>query len=218
MDKVPALTIYNMPPSPPNWDSVGVFYVTFCAVWTTLVFSGMAFCLANRHNPILRLRGIPLSFSAIAFLHCYWVLGQIVYPIGATVPTVLAYDIQYFFMGIWFPLGIALFQASNTRFLHIAKLQKQFTSPHLRAGMGCNGSHSSWLCRLRNMNYTKRIMIFIGFGMIFQVNICLLIILCTMLTIVRFFLLLVCGWPAASIILRLVFLAPRSVGRRCLSS
>ncbi|KAL2670660.1 hypothetical protein Neosp_014449 [[Neocosmospora] mangrovei] len=169
MDKVPALTIYNMPPSLPNWDSVGVFYVTFCAVWTTLVFSGMAFCLANRNNPILRLRGLPLSFSAIAFLHCYWVLGQIVYPIGATVPTVLAYDIQYFFMGIWFPLGIALFQASNARFLHIAKLQKQFTSPHLRAGMGCNGSHSSWLCRLRNMNYTKRIMIFIGFGMIFQV-------------------------------------------------
>ncbi|KAM5356541.1 hypothetical protein ACJ41O_003187 [Fusarium nematophilum] len=117
----------------------------------------------------MRLRGLPLSFTAITFLHLYWILGQITYPIGATMPVVLAYDVQYFFMGIWFPLGIALFHASNSRFLHIAKLQKQFTSPHLRgARPGCNGAKSSWLCRLRNLDYSMKIMIFIGIGMVFQ--------------------------------------------------
>ncbi|ODM23394.1 hypothetical protein SI65_00983 [Aspergillus cristatus] len=45
-------------------------------------------------------RGLSLSFPAIALLHVYWILGQITYPIDATVPMVLAYDIQYFAMGV----------------------------------------------------------------------------------------------------------------------
>ncbi|KAF4983468.1 hypothetical protein FZEAL_1197 [Fusarium zealandicum] len=169
MENIPGLAIYNLPPSPPRWDKVGVFYISFCAVWTTLLFAGMAFCWFHRHNTILRLRGLPLSFSAITFLHLYWMLGQLVYPIGVSFPTVLAYDIQYFFMGIWFPLGIALFHASNSRFLHVAKLQRQFTNPEIRKSTRCNVSETSWLSRLRNMDYTKRIMMFIGLGMVVQI-------------------------------------------------
>jgi hypothetical protein len=174
MNVVEAPTIYTMPTSPAQWDKVGVFYICFCVTWTTLVFAGMAFCWLNRHMPILKIRGLPLSFAAIIFLHAYWCLAQITYPIGRTIPTVLAYDIQYFFMGIWFPLGIALFHASNLRFLHVAKRQKQFArADHLapRHGpRGCNGAQSSWLCRLRNMQYANRVMTFIGVGMIAQVN------------------------------------------------
>lgn len=170
MDAAP-VSLYALPTSPPNWDRVGVFYMSFCCIWTALVFSGMAFCLLNRHHPVLKIRGLLLSFSAIAFLHAYWVLAQITYPIGRTMPIVLAHDIQYFFMGIWFPLGIALFHASNLRFLHIAKLQKQFAYPGSRFQQaGCNGAKTSWLCRLRDMEYTRRIMLFIGIGMVFQVR------------------------------------------------
>ncbi|KAI9035244.1 G-protein coupled receptor protein [Aspergillus affinis] len=111
----------------------------------------MAFCWYNRRVPILRARGLPLSYSAIALLHVYWILGQITYPIGATMPTILAYDIQYFGMGIYFPLGIALFHASNLRFLHVAKI-----------------SDTSWLCRLLNMDYMKRAFLFIRIGIVFQ--------------------------------------------------
>ncbi|KAG9503321.1 hypothetical protein J7337_006166 [Fusarium musae] len=128
----PPVTIYNLPTSPARWDWVGVFYVDFCVVWTLLVLLGMAFCWKNRSNPLLRLRGLLLSFSAIVLLHIYWILGQIVYTVGPTIPIVLAYDIQYFFMGIWFPLGIALFHASNSRLLHVAKLQKKYSSARLR--------------------------------------------------------------------------------------
>jgi hypothetical protein len=164
------LTIYNLPPAPPRWDRVGIFYISFCATWTTLVFAGAAFCWFNRHSPALRIRGLPLSLTAILFLHCYWVLAQITYPIGGTMNIVLAYDIQYF-MGIYFPLGIALFQASNMRFLHVANLQKRYADPdRAAASQGCNGGGHSWLCRLRNMDYTKRIMIFISVGMVFQVR------------------------------------------------
>ncbi|OAA80940.1 Regulator of G protein signaling superfamily [Akanthomyces lecanii RCEF 1005] len=171
MDQIPpGITVYNLPTSPPVWDRLGIFYITWAASWTTLVLSGMVFCWINRKSPILKIRGLPLSFGAIILLHSYWILAQITYPIAHTMPLVLAYDIQYFFMGIYFPLGIALFHASNLRFLHIAKLQKQFTHPALRLkAQGCNGASTSWLCRFRNMGYTKRVMAFISVGMAVQV-------------------------------------------------
>ncbi|KAI1342894.1 hypothetical protein F5Y15DRAFT_271396 [Xylariaceae sp. FL0016] len=163
------ITVYNLPPSPPNLDAVGRFYLAFLATWTTLVFSGMGFLIWNRRSPILRVRGLGLSLTAILFLQAYWVLAQLTYPIGQTMPVLLAYDIQYFFMGIWFPLGIALFHASNLRFLHVAQKQKRYAQLGYQGRDGCNGSRTSWLCRLRNMSYTSRVMIFIGFGMVIQV-------------------------------------------------
>ncbi|KAI2471276.1 hypothetical protein F4781DRAFT_130658 [Annulohypoxylon bovei var. microspora] len=164
-------SLYDLPQSPPNFDKVGTFYMAFCSTWTFLLILGMIFLIVNRKNPILKIRGLGLSLTAIVFLHLYWILAQITYPIGLTLPVILAYDIQYFFMGMWFPLGIALFHASNTRFLRVARLQKQYTqSPNLRRKKtGCNGSATSWLCRFRNLDYSVKILIYIGLGMIVQV-------------------------------------------------
>lgn len=170
MDEPPVITIYNLPPSPARWDRIGIFYITFCVVWTLLVFSGMIFCWINRNNPLLRLRGIALSFSAIVLLHAYWILGQIVYPIGLTMPIVLAYNIQYFFMGIWFPLGIALFHASNSRLLRVAKMQKKYSSAHLRDQFNSSGPYNSWPCRFRCIEYTKKLLVLTGAGMYVQVS------------------------------------------------
>ncbi|KAK5989392.1 hypothetical protein PT974_10911 [Cladobotryum mycophilum] len=172
MDPMADLTVYNVPPAKPNWDKVGVFYISWCVTWTTCLLCGMGFLWYHRKNPILKVRGLGLSFGAILFLHCYWILAQITYPIGATMPLPTAYSVQYFFMGIWFPLGVAMFHASNLRFLHVAKLQKQFTTPDVPVTSGCNGGHSSFLCKLRNLPYTRKIMVFIGSGMIFQVLLC----------------------------------------------
>ncbi|KAJ5917480.1 hypothetical protein N7466_011034 [Penicillium verhagenii] len=141
-----------MPTSPPNWDGV----------------AGMVFCLINRHIPILRVRGLPLSFSAIALLHIYWISGQIAYPINQTVQTVLFYDIRYFSMGIYLPLGIALFHASNIRFLHVAKMQKQYVHPELRTERRRSCSNSSWLSRWNKIVYMKRTLFLIGLGMVLQ--------------------------------------------------
>ncbi|PSN59830.1 putative GprK-type G-protein coupled receptor protein [Corynespora cassiicola Philippines] len=168
-----SITIYNLPPAPAAWDNVGIFFISYCSAWTAIVMAGMAFCLYNRHLPSLRVRGLPLSFLAITFLHLYWIMAQITYPVGRTLPAVIAYDVQYFVMGMWFPLGIALFHAANLRFLRVAKLQKQFTHPDLRRKRGCNGSKTSWLCRLRNLDYTTKVMSFIATGMVVQILLCL---------------------------------------------
>ncbi len=164
------MDLYSLPQLPPNFDSVGIFYITFCATWSTLVLGGMIFLYVNRRNPILKIRGLPLSFAAIVLLHAYWILAQITYPIGQTIPIVLAYDIQYFFMGLWFPLGIALFHASNSRFLYIAEQQKQFVHSDHRRRLSSDGAKSCWLCRLRNLAYPTKILAYIVFGMIFQVR------------------------------------------------
>ncbi|KJZ74273.1 hypothetical protein HIM_06279 [Hirsutella minnesotensis 3608] len=169
MDPAAGLTIYNLPPTPPKWDRIGVFFISFCATWTTFVIAGMVFCWINRRNPILKLRGLPLSFGAIILLHTYWIIAQIVYPIGGTMPIVIACDVQYFVMGTYFPLGVALFLASNCRFYHVAKLQKQFAHPDLQQRVGCNGADTSWLCRIRNMYFSARLIIIIAVGMVFQI-------------------------------------------------
>lgn len=167
----PGLTIYNVPTMQPRWDRVGVFYVTFAALWTAIVVAGMSFCWYNRHHPIMRIRALHLSFSGIILLHVYWVLAQIVYPIGATMPILIAYDVQYFVMGIWFPLGIALFHAANLRFLRVAKLQRRFTHPELRRIRGGDGrKSSSWIGRFRNMEYDRKVSVFITIGVVIQVR------------------------------------------------
>lgn len=170
MDFPPGLTIYNFPPQPPRWDRVGIFYITFCVTWTLVVAVGMVFCWINRDLPILRVRGLPLAFGSVIFLHIYWILAQITYPVGGSMPATVAYSVQYFVMGTWFPLGIALFHAANLRFLRVAKLQRKFAYPTKSRHVGCNGSSSSWLCRIRNMEYTRKVMLFISAGMVVQVR------------------------------------------------
>jgi hypothetical protein len=165
-----SITVYNFPAQPPNWDSVGIFYVTYAAIWTTIVASGMVFCLWNQHIPALRIRSLPLAFSGLLLLHLYWCMAQIVYPIGGTMPIVIAYEVQYFIMGTWFPLGLALFHAANLRFLRVAELQKQFesTSPiaRIRSGKGARTSLTTWLGQWRAVKYDNKIFILLSIGMI----------------------------------------------------
>jgi hypothetical protein len=162
-------TVYNFPPQPPNLDRVGIFFISFLAIWTSLLIAGVIFLIINRNDPIVKIRGLPLSIASVCMLHAYWCLGQLVYPVGATMNIILAYDIQYFFMGIWYPLGIALFHASNLRFLHVAKLQKQYAQLKPRR-RGCDGAKTSIWCRLRNMDYSTRVMFFVGLGIVVQVS------------------------------------------------
>ena len=159
----------QLPQLPPNFDAAGVFYVAFCATWTSLVLGGMVFLCLNRRNPIIRIRGLPLSLTSISFMHLYWILSQLVYPVGRTMPIVLAYDVQYFFMGIWFPLGIALFHASNSRFLYVAEKQKQFAYASHRRGLSGVGAKACWACRLKCLPRPTKVLIYIALGMVVQV-------------------------------------------------
>ncbi|KAG6182508.1 hypothetical protein E4U36_003272 [Claviceps purpurea] len=171
-EALPSLTtIYNFPPTPPKFDPVGTFYIAFGASWTLLVVAGMLFCALNHDNPVLKIRCIPLSFGAIILLHSYWILAQVTYSVGMSMPIVLAYDIQYFFMGVYYPLGMALFHASNLRFLRIAKLQRHFARSEVRGReeRSREGGVLSGFRRVRGWEYTAQVMFWVGLGIAVQI-------------------------------------------------
>ncbi|KAJ5989669.1 hypothetical protein N7481_004879 [Penicillium waksmanii] len=84
------------------------------------------------------------------------------------MPTVVASDVQYFAMGIYFPFGIALFQASNLRFLYVAKAQRQFANADFYNARKCNKEKSSILGRWKSMKYMNKVLLLITTGMVFQ--------------------------------------------------
>lgn len=152
-----------------SYDPVSIWWATWAAVWTCAVASGMAFLVIRRQSPVLRVRGIWLSFAAIVFLHLYWASVQFGTMIGAIMPG----DAQYWIMGLWLPWGIALFHAYNTRFLHVAKQQKKYAHPDHRPfrpmplPLDSKGK-GSLMARFRALDYNTRTLIVVGIAMVFQ--------------------------------------------------
>lgn len=146
-----------------NLDAVGIFWVTWCGVWTLFVGSGMGFLWYRRDTPLLRIRGLNLSFAAIGFLHTYWMAVQMAY-ISDPFPA----QAEYWIMGIYLPFGIALFHASNARFLYIARQQRR---RFVRKSYQQEGSiPTSIFGRFRQLSHTRKMLVVIGMGMALQVR------------------------------------------------
>ncbi|KAK4160174.1 hypothetical protein QBC43DRAFT_373245 [Cladorrhinum sp. PSN259] len=106
-------------------NAIGIWWIVYGGVWTAMVISGMVFLFIKRKTPTVRLRGLPLTFAGIILLHLYWLTVQIGYSIGPLAPEMT----EFWIMSIWYPFGIALFQAGNSQFLHVAKAQSRFAMP-----------------------------------------------------------------------------------------
>lgn len=154
---------------------VTIWWACWACIWTTAVVAGVAFLIYHRRSPILRLRGLGLSLSAIFLLHIYWASCQFGLMVGALMPG----DAQYWIMGTYLPCGIALFHASNSRFLHVAKLQKKYTpeGKHLIESPEAK-RRGGLINRFRRLDYSTKVIITVGAGMALQVRkwpVCLLI-------------------------------------------
>lgn len=148
-------------------DSLAIFYAVLAGTWTCCLVAGVTFLLRNRDSPILRIRGIALSIFAVGFLHCYWVSVQFGYTTGPVMPG----DAEYWIMSTWLPLGIALFHASNTRFLHVARAQRRFVAyEKVEAGQQTNGRRKGLLARFHRMGHTSKVFALVGAGMVFHVR------------------------------------------------
>lgn len=138
-----------------------IFWASFGTVWTVTLLTGMGFLWLKRDLPFIKVRGIGLSFAAIGFLHVYYLAIQY-----AQMWTSFAEQIEYWVMGIYLPIGIALFHASNSRFLHVAKQQRRFAGQN-------QIERINWFERrlgLHRFRYTQRMMITVGIGMGIQVH------------------------------------------------
>lgn len=150
-------------------NGIGIWWICWTTGWTLLLLWGMGFLIYQRRMPMLRIRGIGLSLSAISLLHLYWISVQLGYVLGPLYPG----DTQYWIMGTYLPLGIGLFHASNTRFLHVAQRQKQYIdrADILNASAAAKLSNNGdILSRFRRLDHTTKVVILVGSGMFFQVS------------------------------------------------
>lgn len=144
-------------------DGVSIWWITFSTIWTAILISGMVFLYTRRKMPILRIRGLPLSFGAVILLHIYWLAVQWGYTYGHLMP---AY-VEFWIMGLWLPFGIALFHASNSRFLYVAQAQKRYLRTSGESLDRTGRSKTLW-GRFRAMDYTNRMLLLVCMGMVFQ--------------------------------------------------
>ena len=145
---------------------VSIWWVCWCAVWSLTVLAGVSYLIANRNASTLRIRGLGLSLSAIFFLHLFSICPQIGLMIGPIMPG----DVQFWVMGTWLPCGIALFHASNTRFLHVAKLQKKYFRPESRLSVSrTDAKGKGLLARFRRLSYDSKILMIVGLVVTSQV-------------------------------------------------
>ena len=149
-------------------DGVGIFWIVFATSWTLILFSGMAFLYSKRDMPILRIRGLGLSFASITLLHCYWFCATTGYVYGPLMPELA----EFWIMGIWLPFGIALFHASNSRFLYVANAQKKYVKKNV--DLGWNGQRprirQTLVARWKLLDHTKKVLMLVSLGMVFHVG------------------------------------------------
>ena len=154
-----------------NTDGLGITYIGLVIAWTCLLVPASIFLIRNRRAPYLRIRNIPLAVSAVATLHVYWVLCMIAYVLNGFFPC----STEYWIMSIYLPLGIALFQATNSQLLSVAASQKRYVRGNICAELKSIPSPNlpawrKWWEKIKTYNATKNTMTWIGIGLIVQVS------------------------------------------------
>ncbi|OLN89334.1 hypothetical protein CCHL11_09016 [Colletotrichum chlorophyti] len=152
-----------------NTEPAAIFWLAWGGFWTVLVLFGMIFLFINRKMSFLRIRGLALSFGAVIMLHLYWLSVQIALSVGQFVPA----GAEFWVMGLYLPFGIALFHASNSRFLHIAKAQRRFADkslslPKPQTNTCSCGRARTLVGRFRKLDYTKKMLVVVCTGMVIQ--------------------------------------------------
>lgn len=154
-----------------NTDGLGITYIAIVIAWTCLLLPAAIFLVRNRHQPYLRMRNIPLAVGAVATLHVYWVLCMIAYVLNGFFPC----STEFWIMSIYLPLGIALFQATNSQLLSVAASQKRFVEgdvcPEPKPAVKEKASiWRKWWEKIKRYNATKNTMTWIAIGMAVQVS------------------------------------------------
>ncbi|RDA84355.1 hypothetical protein CP532_2591 [Ophiocordyceps camponoti-leonardi (nom. inval.)] len=146
---------------------VSIWWACWACIWTAAVVAGVCYLIARRHSPVLRIRGLSLTLAAITLLHLYFISVQCANIWGPLMPG----DAEFWIMGTYLPFGIALFHASNSRFLHVAKLQRKYM--HRRNSISSDetvraGTKGGLVGRFRRLDYTSKVLITVGSGIIIQ--------------------------------------------------
>lgn len=154
---------------PVNLDPLGMAYIIVAAISTVFLFLGISCLLYYRRLEFVRIRNITLIVSSLLMIHIYLVIVLINYPLNGSYPCSLGYWV----MNIYFPVGVALFQAQNIQLLSMSVLQKRLSfrpaklEPRSeRPRHGLSGLKVKW----RESSLLYRMYLCIGVGVLFQVS------------------------------------------------
>lgn len=150
-----------------NTSPVSIWWVTFGCIWTAVIVAGASYLIANRNTPTIRIRGLWLSLAAVLLLHLYGWSVQF----GLLVGNLMPGDVEFWIMGTYLPCGIALFHASNSRFLHVAKLQKKYIhhdGQNLIDSAAQAKRNSGLLGKFRRLDYTAKVVFLVSIAMFVQ--------------------------------------------------
>ncbi|KAL0934865.1 uncharacterized protein CTRU02_209456 [Colletotrichum truncatum] len=151
-----------------NTEPAAIFWLTWGGLWTIMVICGMAFLYVNRNMPFLRIRGLALSFASVTLLHLYWFSCQAGLSYGSLMPD----SAEFWVMSLYLPFGIALFHASNSRFLHIAKAQRKYAGKPASLPQAdtnaCSCKDKTLVGRFRKLDYTTKMLAIVCTGMVLQ--------------------------------------------------
>lgn len=148
-----------------NWDDLGKIYAGLAISWTVILYLGIAWLVAYRNHPYLKMRNIPLAVAATSFLHVYLVKIVLAY----TTNGHFLCSAEFWIMSIYLPFGIALFQANQVQLLSISTQQRKLLEGDrvsIRESPQARGLWSRW----RGLTALKQTYVFIGIGMLLQVS------------------------------------------------
>ncbi|KAJ5687599.1 hypothetical protein N7536_010218 [Penicillium majusculum] len=159
------------------FDSLAKFYVAVAITWTAALLSGSVFLILNRHEQCIRIRNLRLMLSAVSCLHVFWILCMVAYSMGGKYPCAA----EYWIMNIYFPVGIALFQANSMQLLSVFGVQEKLLltaqQPYRPHFIDSAESSSRYLARWRQLNLVQRTEWGIAVGISVQVLVSLSIFL-----------------------------------------
>lgn len=104
-----------------NWDGLGISYVAFAVVYSLIFYAMCAIVWANRKHPVVKMRNINLAITSLLLLHVYLCMIFLAYVLNGHYPC----DAEFWFMSIYLPFGIGLFQAQNQQLLLVSRAQSK---------------------------------------------------------------------------------------------
>lgn len=153
---------------PINLDPLGKASIAAAVLSTVVLIIGISFLLVYRHLDFIRIRNVTLMVGSLLMIHVYLVIVLLNYPLNGSYPC----DLGYWVMNIYFPFGVALFQAQNLQLLSLSVLQKKLT--HQPSKSTHHSERTRYLLpglriKWRDSSLLSRMYLCIGVGVVFQV-------------------------------------------------
>ena len=159
-----------------NLDGWGISNAVVGTLYTLMLWAACYYVWVNREHPMLRMRNVPLMLLAINCLHVYLYLLFVIYAMNGA----FSCQWEFWWMSIYLPIGIGLFQAQNQQLLLVSRKQAELIvkeesfKPLPARPSGSLGGPRYYMYRLkvwwRDVNRQRRYEAYILIGMVFQVR------------------------------------------------